>query len=183
MKGKIKFTDLHITESGSQTLLIAEVHNESREVFKKILAEVKQKTGKLFVMNIAEYRARRSLDANAYAWLLLDKLAKKLNSTKELIYLEIIKKVGAFEIIPIKEEAVDEWARKWNAKGLGWVSEIIGESKFRGYVNTINYFGSSVYNTKEMYELINEIVFLCKENDIETMTPDELAKLKGLIEE
>ena len=47
------------------------------------------------------------------------------------------------------------------------------DSKLEGYTNTINYFGSSVYNTKEMSLLLEEIVTQAKELGIDTMTENE----------
>ena len=37
-------------------------------------------------IKISKYREKRSLDANAYFWVLADKLAAKLNTTKIDIY-------------------------------------------------------------------------------------------------
>ena len=45
-------------------------------------------------IEIKPYRARRSLDANAYAWVLMDRLAEKLNESKENVYREFIKNIG-----------------------------------------------------------------------------------------
>lgn len=41
------------------------------------------------------------------------------------------------------------------------------------------YFGSSTYDAKEMSVLIDGVVSECKEMGIETMTPDEIARLKS----
>lgn len=182
MEVKAKYHSLS-TDSTGKTLITFEVEKDYIFTVKGCVASFVGLTtrGKEWLrITFKEWREKRSLDANAYAWLLMDKLAKKLGSTKEEIYLETIRKVGSFEIIPIKSEAVLEWVRKWNAKGLGWVSEEMGESKIKGYINTMNYFGSSVYNTKEMAILIDEIITECKANDIETLPPDELERLKSL---
>ena len=53
----------------------------------------------------------------------------------------------------------------------------MGESKLEGYTNTINYFGSSVYNTKEMSLLLEELVYQAKELGIDTMTDTEKREL------
>lgn len=36
---------------------------------------------------LKEYKEKRSLDANGYMWLLIQKLSEKLNITKEEIYV------------------------------------------------------------------------------------------------
>jgi len=177
MLGKLKVNDI----TYSNGVLTCKIDTESKYAAKQILTDIehsKYRGNKNFSVTIAEWKRQRSLDANAYCWVLCQKLAEKLHTTKELIYRAIVLQVGQFEIIPIKNEAVNEWIRKWNAKGLGWHSEIMEGCEREGYTNTINYFGSSVYNTKEMSILIDEIVNRCKENDIETMTPAELERLK-----
>lgn len=43
--------------------------------------------------------------------------------------------------------------------------------------------GSSTYDTKEMSELINGLVAECKEQGIETLPPEELARMMAEYEE
>ena len=62
--------------------------------------------------------------------------------------------------------------------GLGWVCETLGESKVNGYTNVVAYYGSSVYNTKEMSVLVDNIVQEAKQLDIETLSERELSLLK-----
>lgn len=134
--------------------------------------------GKELAVEIKQYRQKRSLDANNYCWLLCQKIAETINSTKELIYQQFIKRVGQFEIVPIRDDAIERWIEAWNSKGLGWFAEVLEDSKLPGYKKVISYYGSSVYNSREMAVLIDEIVLQCKELDIETMTPAEIAGLK-----
>jgi len=138
--------------------------------------------GKELTVDIKQYRKRRSLDANAYAWILADKIAKVIGNTKEFVYQEAIKSVGVFEIIPIRKDAVDRWISTWNSRGVGWQSEVLEESKLKGYVNTINYFGSSIYDSKAFSLLLEEIIYQAKELGIETMTEEEKSKLMATYE-
>ena len=138
---------------------------------------------KLLDISIKKHRKKRSLDANAYMWVLLQKIAEKISSTKEEIYLNIIRQVGQFEMVPVADDKVEYWINAWNSRGLGWHSERLRGSKFDGYTTTINYYGSSVYNTEEMSIVINSVVDEAKELGIETITPDEinllLKKMEG----
>jgi hypothetical protein len=134
--------------------------------------------GKALAVEIKQYRQKRSLDANAYCFVLCQKIAEAVKSTKELVYKKAIREVGQFEIVPIKNEAVERWIEVWGSKGLGWFAEVLEESKLRGYKKVISYYGSSVYNSREMAVLIDEIVLWCKELGIETLTPSEIARLK-----
>lgn len=125
---------------------------------------------------VKEVKRRRSLDSNAYAWVLLGKLQDKLHIAKEDIYKSLIKEIGSYEVIPVKNEAVERFRQAWSKNGLGWITETT-KSKLEGFTNVIAYYGSSSYNTAEMSRLIELIVQECKQQDIETMTPNELNSL------
>ena len=133
---------------------------------------------KKYAVEIKEYRQRRSLDANAYLWTLLGKLSAALHIPPEEIYREAIRDVGGnYEVTPIRDDALEKWRSIWQGNGLGWVCEEIGPSKLPGYTNVRNFYGSSAYDTAQMSRLIEIIVAECKAQGIETMTPDELARL------
>ena len=134
--------------------------------------------GKQLSVEIKQYRQRRSLDANSYMWILCQKIAESIGQTPENVYREFIRRVGQFEFLPIKNEAVDRFIEAWSSKGIGWFAEKAWDSKIEGYTTVKAYYGSSVYDTKEMSILIDEIVTQCKEMGIETMTPAEIAALK-----
>jgi hypothetical protein len=135
--------------------------------------------GKKLSVEIKQHREKRSLDANAYLWVLCQKLAEVHRTTKELVYRKFIKDVGQFQIVPIKDEAVEHWIKIWSSNGLGWIAEVLEDSKLPGYKKVISYYGSSAYDTHEMSVLIDEVVQACKEDGIETLPPHELADLKN----
>ena len=131
-----------------------------------------------YVMTIDKARKKRSLDANAYFWVLADKLAtaQGLPGTTE-IYHKYIKDIGGNrEIVCVIEEAAEKLCRGWEHNGLGWLTETF-PSKLDGCVNVILYYGSSTYDTAQMSRLIELIIQDCKTLDIETATPAELALL------
>ena len=143
---------------------------------KKFTGEMKDRK---YVLEIHEYRQRRSLDANAYCWLLLGKLSAKLGIPADQLYREAIQDVGDnFYIMPIRDNAVERWVAIWQHNGIGWICENLGPSKIDGYTNVLNYYGSSVYDKAQMARLIDIIVDECKEQGIETLTPEELARLR-----
>lgn len=125
---------------------------------------------------VKEYKEKRSLDANAYAWVLLGKLQDKLHIPKEEIYRDAIKNIGSYEVIPIKNEAVEKFRQAWSKKGLGWITETT-KSKLNGYTNVLAYYGSSIYDTKEMTRFIELIIQECEQLDIETKSKAEIDSL------
>ena len=167
---------------GSKDMEITLTLNKDKGIIQDMtdLKKVTEGNGMLDV-KIKKYRKKRSLDANAYCWIIADKIAKVIGNTKEFVYKEAIKAVGEFEIIPIRDEAVDKWIRNWNSKGVGWQSEIYPGSLLEGYTRTINYYGSSTYDSKEMSILLEEIVFLAKELGIDTISKEEQDRLSNMI--
>lgn len=124
-------------------------------------------------------KKKRSLDANAYCFLLIDKLAAKLGITKEEIYRQAIREIGGVsEVVCVHNKAVDTFCRIWSCHGLGWQTERF-PSKVENCTNVIVYYGSSEYDTAQMSRLINYIVDACKEQEIETISPAELESLVG----
>ncbi len=81
---------------------------------------------------VKEHKRKRSLDSNAYAWVLLGELQDKLHIKKEDIYRDLIKNIGSYEIVPIKNEAVERFRESWSKNGIGWVTETM-ESKLERF--------------------------------------------------
>lgn len=149
-----------------------------REDLGKAMAVVRKHKDKLYDLEVKEHRKKRSLDANAYAWVLINNLAEVLRITPVEIYRQAIQNIGGnYEIIPIKEEAAKHFRQIWESKGLGWPCVDMGPSKIDGYRNLRAYYGSSTYDTRQMSMLIDNLVQDCKALGIETLTPDKLSLL------
>ncbi len=150
---------------------------KNRPMARQFVKEMQQ--GCTYDAEIKLHRNKRSLDANAYAWVLMSKLADVLQKKKEDIYRELITGIGDnFEIVAVQTEAADKFIEGWKHNGIGWVCEKTGSSAMDGYENIIAYYGSSTYNTKQMSRLIDLIVQECHIQGIETATPQELARYK-----
>ena len=150
----------------------------AREDLGKAMTVVRKHKDKLYDLVVKEHQKKRSLDANAYAWVLINKLADVMRIAPTEVYRQAIQDIfGNSEILPIKEEAVEQFKQAWQHNGIGWMCRDMGRSKLPGYRNLMVYYGSSVYNTKQMSDLIDHLVQDCKALDIETMTPDKLSLL------
>ena len=172
----IKGTDIggEITAEGKCTITLL----TSLKTAKKLLNEVKK--DKEYNIEIKQYRKKRSLDANAYMWTLCDKISQVVpETTKEDVYRDAIHHVGVFETFPLKDDAVERWIERWQTNGTGWISEVLHKAKTPGYTIVISYYGSSTYNTKEMSRLIDNVVMTAKDCGVETMTPDEIERMKA----
>ena len=122
-----------------------------------------------------KYRNRRSLDANAYMWVLLQKMADKLHRDKWGLYLDMLGQYGVFTHIIVKPHMVEKVKNEWRAvKELGEVC-VNGTTG----IQLQCYFGSSTYDTKEMSVLIDGVVSEARELGIETLPPEELERMKA----
>lgn len=131
--------------------------------------------GKELAVEVKQYRVKRSLDANAYMWVLLSKMADVLRTTKDELYLHMLDRYGVFTHIVVKPNVVDKVKHEWRT-----VREL-GEVMINGKpgIQLQCFFGSSTYDTKEMSALLEGVVSEAKEIGIETMTPNELLELKS----
>lgn len=119
----------------------------------------------------------RSLDANAYCWVLLDKLAAHYGVPKEEVYRDEIRNIaGVSDVLCLRERAAEAFCRAWGRNGIGWMAETF-PSKIKGCVNVTVWYGSSTYDTEQMSRLIDAVVQDCKAVGIETMTEQELDAL------
>lgn len=151
--------------------------NEKND-FKLMVDELKDRD-KLSI-EVKPFRNKRSLDANAYFFVLADKLAEKLNMTKEEIYRNAIRDIGGVsETVCVKNQAVERLCEGWSSNGLGWQTDTF-PSKIPGCTNVILYYGSSTYDSAQMHRLISNITQDCEAVGVETKTPDEIAHMLAL---
>ena len=124
-----------------------------------------------YAVEIKRYRERRSLNANAYFWVLVGQIADKIQSDTESVYLRLLERYGVFTHIVVKPNVVDKVKAEWRAV------KVLGEIAINGKtgVQIQCFFGSHTYDTKEMSRLIEGTVSEAKELGIDTRTPEEIA--------
>lgn len=139
-------------------------------------------------VEIKPYRQKRSTEANSYFWVLCGQLSAKLRQKKEDVYRELIRDIGNnYEILPVRNDSVDKFIFNWGRdsegrKKLGWICDVLGESKIEGYTNVCAYYGSSTYSREQFSVLLENLIFACKEQGIQTETPNEIARMLSLWE-
>lgn len=124
---------------------------------------------------LKEHREKRSLDANAYAWLLIGKIADTLRASKDEIYLQMLKIYGQSVVVSVLEIATDQFKKSVK------YCEDFGEAELNGkkFKHIKVFIGSSEYDTNQFAIFLDGIISEAKELGIDTMTPDEIAKLKA----
>ena len=124
-------------------------------------------------ITVKPYRNKRSNDANAFMWALLDMLAVKTGIDKQEIYFDHLRRVGGnvatYCAIPAAADRMCELWNKQGSTGWGWPYDRT-ESKLDGCVNLRLYYGSSTFDTATMSRMIDHLVQDCRACGIE---PDE----------
>lgn len=146
---------------------------------KSVVRVLNELNDKPLTVTVKEYRQKRSLSQNAYLWVLLDKIGEKVNRSKEDIYKIYIRDYGVFEILPVRNDAAERFIKLWEARGLGWVCEDLGESKLNGYTKLIAYYGSSTYTTKELSRVLDAVIQECRELGIQAMPLSDIMLLQN----
>lgn len=170
------------------SFLLADKENEAQA--RRLMNLYKDKT---IEIDLSEWKEKRSQEANAYCWVLCQKLADELGKTdpkmtKDEVYRSAISNVGIYKDFSGLNEADAKTIRHaWEMLGTGWMTEQVDYATDGDHVTIRCYYGSSVYNTKQMARLINYLVADCKELGIETLSPDEIRRLyaqidKGLLD-
>lgn len=140
-------------------------------------------------LEIKPYRRKRSLDANAYYWVLLTKLAKILKTSNAELHNLLLIKYGFLEIVEGRTVKVvlpdtDAAYKKimesqvYHLRPTADVREGNDGIAYRTYIMVR---GSSTYNTAEMSRLIEGLISDCKDvgmTDSEIISPEERRILK-----
>ena len=138
--------------------------------------------------DIKEHKERRSLDSNSYYWVLVSKLSQKLRISAARVHNTMLRDVApvflidgrvACQAIPDTDEAENQVLES-STYHLRPTSETFEGNKGTVYRWYKILRGSSTFNREEMSALIDRIVAECKEQDIETATPEELARMADL---
>lgn len=160
------------TDSAGEWLMVNVKDGQAKELCEKLLKDKK------YDLTVKQHREHRSLDANAYAWVLIDKLSEVLQKPKSEIYRQAIREIGGVsEKICLPSPAAKRLARSWDdGKHLGRQA-VIEESVFEGCSTLTLFFGSSEYDTAQMSALIENIIQDCKAVGIETLPSEKLAIL------
>lgn len=141
------------------------------------------KDSEMLDISVKKYRKQRSLDANAYFHVLVDKLADRLGISKPFCKNLMIGRYGQPFYIDDSETA--EAVIKTNIPAdqmmeNGTVHCMPCGSKTEDGKELVFYkifLGSSTYDTKEMSILIDGVVQECMDHGIETIPPEELERM------
>lgn len=150
-----------VAQSGDAMFMIT-IPKDQKSLYDKIrgFEDDKQK-----VMTIDYYKEKRSLNANSMMWSLLNKLAAKLDTTDEELYIDYLRKYAPKDYMAAPAEAEEIF------KTLYKIVEPIKDCTINETpaVTFRCIRGSSKFNSKEFSVLLDHVVQDCKEQGIETL--------------
>lgn len=181
IKGKLLTAYKDMSDGGLRLLFGAE--SDFNEDIGEILTYEK------ITLKIAKYRAKRSLDANAYYWVLVTKLAKVLKTSNNELHNRMLCEYGQPWIVgdslhramlPDTDEVAEKVAlsAEYHLRPTTQVTTLADGKDYRTYITMR---GSSTYNTEEMSTLIDGLISECKEagmKESEIMSTEEKRMLK-----
>lgn len=147
----------------------------------RILSEFVQENSKIITIQIGideeieVKRKKRSKNANSYFWKLLQELCFELNLDVIQEYRKRVKELGIFQTFELDTKNLATFEFLWNKNGIGWFTEKIDENEEKTTINA--YYGSSSYNSKQMSELIDNLVQDCRSVGIQTLEDIEIEEL------
>ncbi len=171
LTGKVTNVSMNYLNQKMQVTLELNERNSTLEMLDELKGLEK------LTLKFGKFKQKRSLDANAYCWTLIGKIAEKTRVPKDEVYREAIRGIGGnYDVVCIKEEAADSLRSAWARNGLGWQTDTM-LSKIDGCTNVVLYYGSSTYDTEQMSRLIENIIQDCKALGIETKSQAEIDSL------
>lgn len=123
-------------------------------------------------IEIKQHREKRTLNANSYFWALVTEIANVTRGSKEEVYIDMLRNYGQSDMVSVLSHIdVSSYFKYYEEAGT---SRLNGKD----FTHYKVFKGSSEYDTKEMSILIDGVVSECKQLGIETMTPEELKRIK-----
>ena len=140
---------------------------------------------KVLSIKLSIFRKSRSLDSNRYFHVLCDKLRQALGISMNACKNHLISSYGQIWYLDDEEQA---WLYKTNAPPeFMQEQEHIHTSLFMVGTDGAYWYkvyrGSHTYDTAEMAKLIEGTISECKNQGIETATPEEIARMQALWEQ
>lgn len=131
-------------------------------------------------IDIKKAQKHRSMEANRYAWVLIDQIAARQHIKRSEVYRNAIRDIGGVsEDMMMKTKAVPVFRDIWEKQGLGNQVEIVDTEEETGWSSIRVFFGSSTYNTAQMSALLDSLIQDAESIGIPTITPKEEERMLG----
>lgn len=123
---------------------------------------------------VRPWRSKRSLDQNAYYWALLGRLGQALGYPSDDLHLHMLREYGVYDAFTVRADVpLGDYFRYYDVVGSG-VMDGVRYSHVRAFK------GSSEMDSGEFSKLLDGVIQECRQQGIETMTPQEAARLRWI---
>lgn len=141
----------------------------AEQIVKWLFTQDREKT-----FEVKEYKQKRSLNANSYAWVLINEIANVLRTSKDEVYQEMLKRYGQNEIISVLSDIdISRFVKYYEVIGTGHVQG-------KEFTHYRCFIGSSEYDSREMSILIDGIISEAELLGIETLPTTAIERMKAL---
>ena len=139
-------------------------------------------------LKLVQWRDKRSKDANGYFFVLVDKLADVLRVSKPYVHNLMLRKYGQIQkvddrpvwvVLPETEEVFKK-VEEEDTLHLKPTSEVKKGKDGKMYRTYLLLKGSHELDSRAFSILLDGIISECKEVGIETLPPEDLARLKAM---
>ena len=131
-------------------------------------------------IEIKKAQKHRSMEANRYAWVLIDQIAARQHVKKSEIYRNAIRDIGGVSSTGMmKTDAIPIFREIWESKGLGNQIEVEDTEEETGWSSVRIYYGSSTYDSAQMSALLDSLIQDAEALGIPTITPKEEERMLG----
>ena len=129
-------------------------------------------------IEIKKASKHRSLSANAFAWVLMDQIAEKMNIPVSEVYRNAIRDIGGIaDYYGMKESAYEAFCEIWTAGHIGRQVEIIPGSTKPGWINVKAWKGSSDFDSAQMARFIDSLIQDAEALGIPTIPDNEVERM------
>ena len=139
-------------------------------------------------LNVKEWREKRSLNANALFYLMIDKIADTMRTSKPYVHNLMLRKYGQLQriegrpvwvILPENDEVLHK-VEEDDSLHLKPTSDVkIGKDN-KVYRTYLLLKGSHELDTKDMAVLLDGVLDEARQLGINTMNPKEIARIKEM---
>ena len=140
--------------------------------------EIERLSDKDIRLRAVQWRRKRSLDSNAYFWLLATRLAEVRGTTLTYMHNWLISEYGQVDM-DIKTIIMDDEIEWTEVTAMHLRPTPATRVLDNGKLYRVYYVmrGSHTYDTKEMSRLIEGTIQDCKAEGIETLPPEEIERM------
>lgn len=170
MEGRL--TGFSLNRDGSQNVTVTVTAD-----FGEMYDELKDSPVEIDIKKAVNHR---SMEANRYAWVLIDQIAARTHMKASDVYRNVIREIGGVSTDSMmKTDAVPVFRQIWEKRGLGNQVDIIDTEEETGWSSVRIYYGSSTYDSRQMSQLLDSLIQDAEALGIPTITPKEEERMLG----